>query len=51
VSAVASTIADARRRSLATAQRVEFAGSQYRSDIGWRELARHSAIDAGAAGD
>jgi phosphoribosylamine--glycine ligase len=51
VSAVASTIADAQRKSLGAAERVGFEGSQYRTDIGWRELARHSAVDAGAAGD
>jgi phosphoribosylamine--glycine ligase len=51
VSAVAPTIADAQRKSLDAAERVGFEGSQYRTDIGWRELARHPAIDAGAAGD
>jgi phosphoribosylamine--glycine ligase len=40
VSAVAPTIAEAQRRSLAYAERVEFAGKQMRSDIGWREIAR-----------
>ena len=40
VSAVAPTIAEAQRRSRAYAQRVEFAGKQMRSDIGWREIAR-----------
>jgi phosphoribosylamine---glycine ligase len=51
VSAVAPTIGEAQRKSLAAAELVRFDGSQHRSDIGWRELARHSAIDAGAAGD
>jgi phosphoribosylamine--glycine ligase len=40
VSAVAPTIAEAQRRSLDHARRVDFAGSQLRSDIGWREIAR-----------
>jgi phosphoribosylamine---glycine ligase len=40
VSAVAPTIAEAQRRGLAYARRVEFAGKQMRSDIGWREIAR-----------
>lgn len=40
VSAVAPTIAEARKRSLDYAERVEFAGKQFRSDIGWRESAR-----------
>jgi phosphoribosylamine--glycine ligase len=40
VSAVAPTIAEAQRRSLAHAERVEFAGKQLRTDIGWREIAR-----------
>jgi phosphoribosylamine--glycine ligase len=38
-------IQEARERSLDGAQRIEFEGKQYRSDIGWREVARH----AGAA--
>lgn len=36
------TLADARRRSLEVARRIEFAGRQFRSDIGWRELSRHA---------
>lgn len=40
VSAVAGTVSDAQRASLAFARRVEFAGKQLRSDIGWREIAR-----------
>jgi phosphoribosylamine--glycine ligase len=51
VSAVAPSIAEAQRKSLAAAAGVRFEGSQYRGDIGWRELARLSPIDAGAAGD
>ena len=45
VTGMGATIAEARDRSVAAAKRVEFAGRQYRSDIGWRELQRH----AGAA--
>jgi phosphoribosylamine--glycine ligase len=51
VSAVAPTIADARQKSLAAAKRVQFEGSQHRTDIGWREIARHPGADARAAGD
>jgi phosphoribosylamine--glycine ligase len=42
VSAVAPTIVEAQRKSLAYAERVEFAGKQLRHDIGWREIARQS---------
>jgi phosphoribosylamine-glycine ligase len=45
VTALASSIADAQRRSLELATHVQFRGKQLRSDIGWRELTRH----AGAA--
>lgn len=41
VSAVAPTIEEAHDRSLDFARRVQFAGKQLRSDIGWREIARH----------
>ena len=51
VSAVAGSIAEARQKSVSAAERVRFQGSQHRADIGWRELARPSVIDAGAAGD
>lgn len=40
VTAVAPTMAAARARSAAVAAQVRFEGRQYRSDIGWRELAR-----------
>jgi phosphoribosylamine--glycine ligase len=40
VSAVAPTIEEAHHRSLDFAKRVQFAGKQLRSDIGWREIAR-----------
>ena len=45
VTGLAGTIAEAKQRSLDATKRIEFAGRQYRSDIGWRELQRH----AGAA--
>ena len=40
VSAVAPTVEQAQRRSRAYAERIEFAGKQFRTDIGWREIAR-----------
>jgi phosphoribosylamine--glycine ligase len=40
VSAVAPTIEEAQRRSLRCAEQIEFAGKHYRTDIGWREIAR-----------
>ena len=40
VSAVGDTVADAQRRSLDHARRIEFEGRQLRTDIGWREIAR-----------
>jgi phosphoribosylamine--glycine ligase len=45
VTGLGDGIQDARERSLDAAQRVAFEGKQCRSDVGWRELARH----AGAA--
>ena len=42
VSAAAPTIAEAHRRSLDYARRVEFSGKQLRTDIGWREIARQT---------
>ena len=45
VTGLGATIGEAKSNSLAAARRVEFAGCQFRSDIGWRELQRH----AGAA--
>ncbi len=51
VTAVAPTLAEAARRSRAAAARIDFEGKQFRSDIGWRELARleDAAGGAGAA--
>ena len=40
VTALGATLAEAQRRSVAYAERVAFAGRQFRRDIGWRELAR-----------
>ncbi len=40
VTGVGATFAEARRRSLDAAERIDFDGRQFRSDIGWRELAR-----------
>jgi phosphoribosylamine---glycine ligase len=45
VTGMASSIAEAQRRSLEMASSIDFSGKQLRTDIGWRELARH----AGAA--
>lgn len=42
VTAVAGTFAEAQRLSREGAERVEFAGKQYRDDIGWREAGRRS---------
>lgn len=42
VTAVAPDLADAQRASTEFAARVDFAGKHYRSDIAWRELARHA---------
>jgi phosphoribosylamine--glycine ligase len=41
VSAVAPTVEEAQERSLSYARRIQFAGKQLRTDIGWREIARH----------
>jgi phosphoribosylamine--glycine ligase len=40
VSAVAPTVALAQQRSMQYAALIQFEGKQYRSDIGWREVAR-----------
>ena len=40
VSATGESVAIAQRRSLDYARRVEFRGKQFRTDIGWREIAR-----------
>jgi phosphoribosylamine--glycine ligase len=51
VSAVAPTVAEAQRRSRAFAERVQFAGRQFRTDIGWREIARSERTHARATRD
>jgi phosphoribosylamine--glycine ligase len=43
VTAVGADLADARRRAYAALDRIGGAGLRWRSDIGWRELARRSA--------
>jgi phosphoribosylamine--glycine ligase len=40
VTGLGATIEIATERSRAAAKRIEFAGKQFRTDIGWRELAR-----------
>jgi phosphoribosylamine--glycine ligase len=40
VTAVADTLAAAQKASARTAGEIQFAGKQYRTDIGWRELRR-----------
>jgi len=42
VTGTGESFADAQARSLEAARRIEFEGKQFRSDIGWRELARHA---------
>jgi phosphoribosylamine--glycine ligase len=42
VSAVAPTVEEAQERSLGYARRVQFSGKQFRTDIGWREIARRT---------
>lgn len=42
VTGIGSTLADAQRRSVEWAERVQFAGMQLRRDIGWRDLERFS---------
>jgi phosphoribosylamine--glycine ligase len=52
VSAVAPSVELAQARSLEYAERVRFDGKQYRSDIGWREIARQTGRSgAGASRD
>jgi len=43
VTATGASIAEAQRRSLDVASRVQFEGKQLRTDIGWREMARAGA--------
>ena len=46
VSAVAPTVDEARELSLGYARRIQFAGRQLRTDIGWREVARQAGARA-----
>jgi phosphoribosylamine--glycine ligase len=43
ITALGDSLAAAQKLSASHASRVEFAGRQYRGDIGWRDLARQSA--------
>jgi phosphoribosylamine--glycine ligase len=40
---IGDTLADAQRASRHIAERIAFEGRQYRTDLGWRELARAGA--------
>jgi phosphoribosylamine-glycine ligase len=51
VSAVAPTVLEAQQRSQAFAERIQLAGKQLRTDIGWREIARTERPHARAARD
>jgi phosphoribosylamine--glycine ligase len=42
VSAVADSVLEAREASIGMAERIRFAGSHFRRDIGWRETVRHA---------
>jgi phosphoribosylamine--glycine ligase len=42
VTAIADTFEEAQARSRGVAEQVQFAGKQYRADIGWREAARRT---------
>jgi phosphoribosylamine--glycine ligase len=44
VSAVATTLDEAQRLSTHYAGHVQFRGSHYRTDIGWRELRRRAGV-------
>jgi phosphoribosylamine--glycine ligase len=43
VTGLGATLADARQASRRVADRIDFAGRQYRTDLGWRELQRAGA--------
>lgn len=53
VSATGDSVASAGQRSLDFARRIQFAGKQLRTDIGWREIAREHAraVHARTSGD
>jgi phosphoribosylamine--glycine ligase len=46
ITALGPSLADAQKLSASHASLVQFAGRQYRRDIGWRDLARQSAASA-----
>lgn len=48
VTAVAPSFADAQRRSRAAAERIQFEGKQFRTDIGWREHQRRGEASTSA---
>jgi phosphoribosylamine--glycine ligase len=48
VTGVGDSVEQARDKSQDLAAAIQFEGKQFRSDIGWRELARHSAAAKGA---
>jgi len=48
VTGLGETVEDARSKSQDFAEAIHFAGKQYRTDIGWREMARRSEMAKGA---
>ena len=48
VTGLGETVEDARAKSQDFADAIQFAGKQYRTDIGWREMARRSEMAKGA---
>ena len=48
VTGLGETVEDARAKSQDVADAIHFAGKQYRTDIGWREMARRSEMAKGA---
>ena len=48
VTGFAESLEEARHKSQAAAESIQFAGKQYRTDIGWRELARRAEVAKGA---
>ncbi|HEY6828959.1 MAG TPA: phosphoribosylamine--glycine ligase [Gemmatimonadaceae bacterium] len=48
VTGLGETVEDARAKSQELADAIHFAGKQYRTDIGWREMARRSEMAKGA---
>jgi phosphoribosylamine--glycine ligase len=51
ITGLGDTLDDAQRRSLDFAARVTFDDKQFRTDIGWRELARAGANELGPRND